>query len=371
MTCDYIQLATPGVQGLTPYVPGKPVEELERELGIDNIIKLASNENPLGPSPKALAAITRQLDQLTRYPDGNGFRLKQALSRHLGVAAEGITLGNGSNDILDLLARAYLTTESEAIYSQYAFAVYPISVQAVGARHQVVPARDYGHDLDAMRERVNAATRLIFIANPNNPTGTWLTQAALEAFIASVPEQVLVVVDEAYAEYVDAPGYASMLPLLPRFPNLVVTRTFSKAYGLAALRVGYSVSHPDVANVLNRVRNPFNVDIFALAAAEAVLQDQDYLQRSQACNRAGLTQLAEGFAALELPFIPSVANFISVRLGPDAGDIYQALLHKGVIVRPLAGYAMPEHLRVTVGTETENARCLQALGDILNNRRVQ
>lgn len=371
MTCDYIQLATPGVQGLTPYVPGKPVEELERELGIANIIKLASNENPLGPSPKALAAITQHLNELTRYPDGNGYRLKQALSRHLGVSAEEITLGNGSNDILDLLARAYLTPESEAVYAQYAFAVYPISVQAVGARHQVAPARDYGHDLAAMRERINDHTRLVFIANPNNPTGTWLTQDALEAFVSDMPERVLVVIDEAYAEYVEAPGYASMLPLLQRFPNVVITRTFSKAYGLAALRVGYSVSHPDVANVLNRVRNPFNVDIFALAAAEAVLNDHDYLQRSLACNRAGLAQLADGFSALGLPYIPSVANFISVQLGPDAGEIYQALLHKGVIVRPLAGYAMPEHLRVTVGTEAENARCLQALQDILAERRAQ
>lgn len=371
MTCDFIQLATPGVQRLTPYVPGKPVEELERELGIANIIKLASNENPLGPSPKARQAITEHLDELTRYPDGNGFRLKQALSKHLKVTADTLTLGNGSNDILDLLARAYLTTDSEAVYSEYAFAVYPIAIQAVGAKAQVAPALDYGHDLAAMRALINDKTRLVFIANPNNPTGTWLNSDALQSFIASVPEQVLVVVDEAYFEYVEAPGYASVLPWLDRYPNLVVTRTFSKAYGLAALRVGYSVSHPDIANVLNRVRNPFNVDVFALAAAEAVLQDQDYLQRSLVCNRDGMAQLEQGCRDLGLSFIPSVGNFISVQVGSQAAAVYQGLLHKGVIVRPLASYAMPEYLRITVGTSEENARCLSALGEVLDGQRRQ
>lgn len=365
MACDYIALAAQGVQKLTPYVPGKPVEELERELGISNIIKLASNENPLGPSPKVLAALDKVKADLTRYPDGNGFTLKQALARHLGVALDTITLGNGSNDVLEIIARAYLSPGDEAIYSQYAFAVYPISVQAVGATAVVTPAINYGHDLQAMAAAVTPKTKLIFIANPNNPTGTWFGKTEWEAFMAKVPESVLVVLDEAYIEYVEDSDALNGLDYGSRYPNLIVSRTFSKAYGLAGLRVGYCVSHPQVANILNRVRQPFNVDSFALAAATAVLDDADYLQRSRQINREGMQQLVQGFKKLELDYIPSAGNFITVHVDREAGPLYQALLREGVIVRPVANYGMPRSLRISIGLPAENARFLQALEKVL------
>jgi histidinol-phosphate aminotransferase len=366
MSCDLIALATPGVQSLTPYLPGKPIDELERELGITNIIKLASNENPLGLSSAVKLVLNRSLDDLTRYPDGNGFELKRALADKLGVDTACITLGNGSNDVLDLLARAFLTPANEAIFSEYAFAVYPIAVQAAGAQAVVTPALDYGHDLDAMLAAITAQTRLIFIANPNNPTGTWLDQESLARFLAKVPENVLVVLDEAYFEYVQEPTYGSGLQWLETYPNLVVTRTFSKAWGLAGLRVGYSISHPQIANVLNRVRNPFNVNSLALCAATRVLADAEYLQASRHCNQKGMAQLETGFKRLGLPFIPSVGNFISVETGTHSASVYEQLLRRGVIVRPLAGYAMPCHLRVTIGTEEENQRFLVTLAAILS-----
>jgi len=366
MSCDFIALATPGVQGLTPYVPGKPIDELERELGITNIIKLASNENPLGPSARVLAALDKVKPELTRYPDGNGFVLKQALSSHLDVAMDGITLGNGSNDVLELIARAFLTAEDEAVFSQYAFAVYPISIQACGARAVMTPALNWGHDLTAMANAITDRTKLVFIANPNNPTGTSFGVAEWEAFMQQVPEQVLVVLDEAYIEYVvDSDGVLNGLDYIQQYPNLIVTRTFSKAYGLAALRVGYSVSHPLVANALNRVRQPFNVDSFALAAATAVLDDSDYLQRSRTVNQQGMAQFEAGFKALGLDYIPSAGNFIMVHFATDAGAIYQKLLREGVIVRPVANYGMPNSLRISIGLEQENQRCLDALGRVL------
>ena len=365
MACDYIALAAQGVQGLSPYVPGKPVEELERELGIANIIKLASNENPLGPSPKVLAALEKVKADLTRYPDGNGFVLKQALSRHFDVAQHTITLGNGSNDVLEIIARAYLAPGDEAIYSQYAFAVYPIAVQAVGATAVVTPAVDYGHDLDAMAAAVTDKTKLIFIANPNNPSGTWFGKLQWETFMAKVPENVLVVLDEAYIEYVEDADALDGLHYIGRYPNLIVSRTFSKAYGLAGLRVGYCISHPQVANVLNRVRQPFNVDSFALAAATAALEDVEYLQCSRQNNRDGMRLLEDGFQNLGLDYIPSAGNFITVHFGRDAAPLYQALLREGVIVRPVANYGMPESLRVSIGLPAENRRFLDALTKVL------
>lgn len=370
MSCDFIALAVPGVQKLSPYVPGKPVEELERELGIRDIVKLASNENPLGPSEAVLAAIDGVKAELTRYPDGNGFVLKQALARHLsrhaGVTESSFTLGNGSNDVLELIARAYLEPGTEAVFSQYAFAVYPIVTQAVGATAVVTPARDYGHDLEAMAAAITDKTRVVFIANPNNPTGTWFGLAAWETFIAAVPENVLVVLDEAYIEYVE-PGAQVLngMDYLSRYPNLIVTRTFSKAYGLAALRVGYAASHPDVANVLNRVRQPFNVDSFALAAAKAALGDEDYLQRSRQLNRSGLQQLQKGFDKLGLDTIPSAGNFITVHVGQSGAELYQRLLREGVIVRPVGNYGLADALRVSIGLEQENQRFLNALGRVL------
>lgn len=363
--CDYIALATTGIKGLHPYQPGKPVDELERELGIRDIVKLASNENPLGPSQIALDAIQHAAKDLARYPDGNGFVLKQALCRHLGVQSNALTLGNGSNDVLDLIVRAYADTESEVIYSQYAFAVYALSTQAVNANAVVVPARDWGHDLDAMLQAITDRTSLIFIANPNNPTGTWLTKAEIHSFLLNVPKHVLVVLDEAYCEYIDEPEYPDGIALMAEFPNLIVTRTFSKAWGLASLRVGYSVSHPDVANILNRVRQPFNVNSFALAAAAAVLNDTDYLAKGKQINKDGLSQVSAGLTSLGLSFIPSVGNFISFDTGRDEMQVYNDLLHKGVIVRPVGNYGMSQHLRVSIGLPEENQRFLDALAQVL------
>ncbi|PKM30320.1 MAG: histidinol-phosphate transaminase [Gammaproteobacteria bacterium HGW-Gammaproteobacteria-11] len=367
MTCDFLSLAQPGVQKLSPYVPGKPVEELAREFGLrpQDIVKLASNENPLGPSPRVIEAIKAALAEMTRYPDGNGFALKSALSERLGVSPAMITLGNGSNDILELITRAFVGPQHEVVFSQHAFAVYPIVTQAVGARAVVVPARDWGHDLEAMAAAITPATRLVFIANPNNPTGTWIDAAALEAFLARVPEQVIVVLDEAYTEYVENGEVPNGMDYLARYPNLLVSRTFSKAYGLAALRVGYAVCQPAIADAMNRVRQPFNVNSLALAAAVATLADADYLAASCKVNREGMAQLEAGFAALGLSWIPSRGNFIAVDLGREASGIYQALLRQGVIVRPVGNYEMPNHLRVSIGLAQENQRFLDVLGQVL------
>ncbi|MBF7729495.1 histidinol-phosphate transaminase [Pseudomonas sp. N040] len=367
MSCDFLALALPGVQKLSPYVPGKPVEELARELDLDpaGIVKLASNENPLGPGGKVLAAIQAALPELTRYPDGNGFALKQALASRYGVTAAQVTLGNGSNDILDLVARAWLAPGLNAVFSQFAFAVYPIATQAAGAEGRAVPARDYGHDLDAMLAAIDANTRVVFLANPNNPTGTWFAAAALERFLAAVPEQVLVVLDEAYIEYAEGSDLPDGLDYLARHANLLVSRTFSKAYGLAALRVGYALSSPQVADVLNRVRQPFNVNSLALTAACAALLDTDYLAASRQLNDAGMLQLEAGLRALGLGWIPSKGNFIAVDFARDTTTLNQALLREGVIVRPVGGYGMPNFLRVSIGTERENSRFLEALAKVL------
>lgn len=362
--CD---LAVPGVQQLVPYVPGKPIEELERELGLTRIIKLASNENPLGPGKKALVAIQATLSQLALYPDGNGFNLKQALARKYGVETGQITLGNGSNEILELVARAFLTTEHEVVFSQHAFAVYPIVTQAVGAKAVVVPAVNYGHDLDAMLQAVNEKTRLVFVANPNNPTGTWVDQSSLERFIKALPETCLCVLDEAYYEFVDSTDPVDSIGWLKKYPNLLITRTFSKAYGLAGLRVGYGLSSPELADILNRVRQPFNNNMLALAAAEAALSDAEHLERTITGNARGMQQLTDGFRKLGLEWIPSHGNFVSVDLKQPGLPVYEALLRKGVIVRPVANYEMPSHLRVSIGTEEENRIFLNALSDILSD----
>lgn len=367
MSCDFLSLALPGVQKLSPYVPGKPVDELARELGLNpaEIIKLASNENPLGPAPLALKAIQEALPELTRYPDGNGFELKQALAARFSFDPSMITLGNGSNDILELLARSFVTPAHEVVFSEHAFAVYPIVTQAVGARPVVVPAKDWGHDLVAMADAITSATQLIFIANPNNPTGTWIERAEFEAFMAKVPERVLVVLDEAYTEYVDAADALNGFDYIARYPNLVVSRTFSKAYGLAALRVGYCISSAVVADVLNRVRQPFNVNSLALAAAVASLSDASYLAESRRVNREGMQQLEEGFRKLGLGWIVSRGNFIAVDVGREAAPVYDNLLRQGVIVRPVAGYGMPNHLRVSIGLAQENQHFLDALTRVL------
>ncbi|MBU2874371.1 histidinol-phosphate transaminase [Marinobacter salexigens] len=367
MAIDYQSLAVKGVQALSPYQPGKPISELARQLGLDPaaIIKLASNENPLGPSKMAIAAAETALTELCLYPDGNGFELKQKLSQRFGVGADQITLGNGSNDVLEVIARCFADASSEVVFSQYAFAVYPIVTQAIGATAVTVPAKDWGHDLDAMAAAVTERTRLVFVANPNNPTGTVHDSGAIEAFLDKIPQNVLVVLDEAYCEYMTGEKDPDGVALLSRFPNLIVCRTFSKAWGLAALRVGYSISSPTIADILNRVRQPFNVNSLALAAATAVLDDEDYLQRSREANTAGLKQLQKAFDEMGLRYIPSSGNFVAVEVGPHAMGVYQALLAQGVIVRPVAGYGMPNHLRVSIGLPAENEQFIDALAKAL------
>ncbi len=357
---DYLSLANPGVSGLQPYQAGKPIEELERELGITNCVKLASNENPLGLSPKAKAAIEAALPDLTRYPDANGFYLKAKLAERFGLDATGITLGNGSNEVIDLLFHTFVGKDDEVVYSQYSFIVYALATQAHGARAVEVPAREWGHDLDAMLGAITEKTKLVCIANPNNPTGTVLSAEALQAFVAKVPSRVLVVIDEAYNEYMDPALRADTASWIQAYPNLVVTRTFSKAYGLAGLRLGFAISTPELAGVLNRVREPFNANSLALIAAQATLVDSDYLARAVKLNRDEMSRYEAFFTRLGLGFIPSSGNFITVDLGKPAAAVYQALLQEGVIVRPIAGYGMPNHLRISIGTEQENDRFFTA-----------
>ncbi len=361
--CD---LAPPHVRAIAPYQPGKPISELARELGLAeaDIVKLASNENPLGPSPLALAAAQDALHDLALYPDGAGFALKAKLSEKFGVAANQIVLSNGSNDVLDMAARAFLSPGTSSVHSEHAFAVYPIATQTVGAQSIVVPARDYGHDLAAMRAAIRDDTRVLWIANPNNPTGTFLPWAEIEAFLESVPLHVLVVLDEAYGEYLPPAERCDTAAWLTRFPNLLISRTFSKAYGLAGLRVGYGLGHPEVIDLLNRVRHPFNVNLPALAAAEAALDDAEFLARSYALNAAGMAQLVAGLAELGIETVPSKGNFLLAKVG-DTARINTELLKRGVIVRPVANYGLPEFLRVSVGLAGQNARFLDAMGAVL------
>jgi len=370
-------LAAPGVRQLHPYLPGKPVSELEREYGVSNIIKLASNENPLGPSPLALKVMRGELDELALYPDGGGFALKQTLAQFHRLAAEQITLGNGSNDVLVLMAEAFLRPGLEAVYSQYCFAVYPIAVEATGATARVAPAltataqQPLGHDLAEISVLVGANTRIVFIANPNNPTGTWLEADTLRAFIAALPPHVLVVVDEAYHEYAISLGVPDASVWLDEFPNLVVMRTFSKAYGLAGIRVGYSLSSADIAGILNRIRQPFNVNSLALAGAQAALSDQAYIRRCVALNQAGVSQLRNGLHALGIETGPTAANFLLADMAQPAGPLDEALLRRGIIVRPVGNYGLPQHLRITVGTNEQNKALLNALHEIMNDGQIE
>lgn len=359
---DNCDLAPPHVRGIAPYQPGKPIAELAREMNLleCDIVKLASNENPLGASPRALAAIENVLMEVARYPDGSGFTLKTALAQKHGVEMNQIVLGNGSNDVLELVARAFLTPQSSAVFSQYAFAVYPLAIQAIGAHGIEAPASHFGHDPEALLAAIATDTRILFIANPNNPTGTLLEPDRLLALIERIPAHVLVVLDEAYTEYLPEEFRSDSVGWLKRFPNLIVTRTFSKAYGLAGLRVGYALASPQAADMMNRVRQPFNVNAFAQAAAVAAMEDIAFLDECLAINRAGMVQLTAGFERLGLEYIPSHGNFVAVRLG-DAAAVNRSLLAQGVIVRPIANYGMPEHLRVSVGLEGENNVFLQAL----------
>jgi histidinol-phosphate aminotransferase len=359
------------VSALQPYIPGKPIDDLVREFGLkpEQVVKLASNENPLGMPASAKRAIEQALGQLGRYPDPGGYALKQAIASQFNVPIEWVTLGNGSNDILELVSLALLVPGDAVVYAQYSFSVYRIATQARGARHIVVPACEYGHDLDAMFDAIDDQTRLVFVANPNNPTGTFLPAAAIERFMqrvqASFGDRVTVVLDEAYNEYIDPEMRVDSVALVKKFSNVVVSRSFSKAYGLAGLRVGYGVSQPPLTNLMARVRQPFNVNALAQAAAIAALHDEDFLRQSAAVNATGKLQLENGFKALGLPYVPSYANFVLVQVGAKALDINQALLKRGVIVRPVGADGLPEWLRVSVGLETENAIFLEALTHVL------
>lgn len=367
MTIDFSKLAVQGVQQLRPYQPGKPIDELAREFGLNpaEIIKLASNENPLGPSEKAIQAIQKELTDLTRYPDGNGFELKKTLGEKLGVDTNQITLGNGSSDILEFVVKTFVNPGDDVVVSQHAFAIYGLVTQMQGGNVIQVPAKNWGHDLEAMAQAITDKTRIVFVTNPNNPTGTWNGKAQLEAFLKAVPERVIVLLDEAYFEYVDKADYPNGIDYLEQYPNLVITRTFSKAYGLASLRVGYGVSCAQLADLMNRVRPPFNVDSLALAAAVACLKDEGYVRQSKALNDQGMAQLEAGFDQLNVNWIPSVGNFICFEIPNRAMEMYQGLLAKGVIVRPVANYEMPNHLRVSIGTEQENQRFLLELKGLL------
>lgn len=363
---DACERAPRWIREFAPYVPGKPASELAREMGLpeSGIVKLASNENPLGPSAKAVAAMQAVLGDIARYPDANGFELKRAICERFGVEMAQVVIGNGSNDVLELAARTFLSPDTSAVYSKHAFAVYPLSVQSIGATGIETPARDFGHDPDAMVAAIRDDTRILFIANPNNPTGTFLTGEAIGDMLARVPRRVVVVLDEAYTEYLpDARRYDS-LAWLREYPNLVITRTFSKAYGLAGMRVGFALAHPDVADLMNRIRQPFNVNAVAQAGAVACLGDEEYVARSRRMNDEGLRQVVAGIGRLGLSHIPSFGNFVCVHVG-EAGAVYRQLLERGVIVRPVGGYAMPEWLRVSIGTPAENERFLAAMGEVL------
>lgn len=362
---QYLTLANTGVQSLSPYQAGKPIEELERELGINNIIKLASNENPFGFPDSAKQAIQKQLNDLTRYPDANGFELKKAIAQKFGLQSEQITLGNGSNDLIELIAHTFASEQDEIIYSQYAFIVYPLITKAINAVAREIPAKNWGHDLAGFAAAINDKTKLIYIANPNNPTGNFLTEKEIDNFLASVPEHIIVVLDEAYTEFTAPNERVNAFGLLKRYSNLVICRTFSKAYGLAGLRVGYMVSNPEIADLFNRVRQPFNCNSLALAAATAVLQDDEFVEKVAQNNRIEMQKYEQFCRQYQLDFIPSKGNFITIDFKQPAAPIYQALLHEGVIVRPIAGYGMPNHLRISIGLAEENQRLFDALVKIL------
>lgn len=371
---NFIDLAVGGIANLSPYQPGKPLEELEREYGITHAVKVASNENPFGPSPKVVEFIQEFLTnpgELARYPDGSGFNLKGKLSQFYGLKPEQLTLGNGSNDVLDIISRCFSGPGDEVIFSQYAFAIYYLSTLSVGATPVITPAQDWGHDLEAMLAAITPKTKLIFVANPNNPTGTCLSGADLENFLDKVPENIVVVLDEAYMEFAghaDSPWkekYEQALPWLQQYPNLIVTRTFSKAYGLASFRVGFSASSPEIADILNRVRQPFNNSILAMETAVVALDDQEFIEKVVQNNWQGMDSVISGCEQLGLSYIPSAGNFICIEVGEQADQIFDQLLYQGVITRPIANYKMPNHLRVSIGSEEENQRMIEAFKVVL------
>jgi histidinol-phosphate aminotransferase len=359
-----VEQALSYVCAISPYQPGKPITELAREMGIpvDKILKLASNENPLGMSPKAKRAVEAAISGIERYPDQ--FELIKAVAERCGVAQSQVVLGNGSNDVLDLIARVFLAPGRSAVFAQHAFAVYPLATLSTGAELIATPAKNYGHDLNAMRVAIRPDTRIVWIANPNNPTGNFLPYREVRAFLEAVPKNVVVVLDEAYNEYLPPSERVDTAAWIADFPNLVVTRTFSKIFGLAGLRVGYALASAEIADLMNRVRQPFNVNNLAIAAAIAALEDHLFVAESYELNRRGMEQLVAGLKRLGLEHIPSHGNFVTFKAG-DGAAVNQKLLKQGVIVRPIAGYDLPEWLRVTIGSEPENSRFLEALEKVL------
>lgn len=352
----------PSLADLPVYQPGRPIEEVARELGLDsvNVIKLASNENPLGPSPRALAAMQQAVTQSHLYPDGNAFYLKRRLAETLGVDTRNLILGNGSNEIIEFLGHALMDKRAEVVVSEYCFAVYPLVTHLFGAKLVTVPAKEYAHDLDAMLAAVTPDTRLVFVANPNNPTGTLASREAVERLVANIPDGVVLVLDEAYIEYLDDPADFISLVRSGGKPNLILMRTFSKIHGLAGLRLGYGIGHPEFIAALERIRQPFNTNAIAQAAALAALEDHDHLEQTRRTNATGLHFLQEQLEGLGLEIIPSHANFVVVKVG-DGNAVFEALQKMGVIVRPMAGYRLPEWIRISVGTAAENARCIDGL----------
>jgi histidinol-phosphate aminotransferase len=359
----------PALASLPVYQPGRPIEEVARELGLsaDSIIKLASNENPLGPSRLGLRAMREALSQVNLYPDGNAFYLKQKLAAKLGVTPANLILGNGSNEVIEMLGHALLTPGVDVVVSQYCFAVYPIVTALFSAKLVVVPAKNYGHDLDAMLAAITPNTRIVFVANPNNPTGTTATPEDLRRFIDAVPSHVVLALDEAYIEFLNEP-----LDLLPEIrngskPNLILMRTFSKIYGLAGTRIGYGIGHPDLIAALEKIRQPFNINSVAQAGALAALDDTKHVEKTRKTNFRGLKLYARTFRKLGLESVPSQANFILVRVG-DGQRAFVELQKLGVIVRPMGGYQLPEWIRISIGTTKENKRCLAALQQVLGSK---
>jgi len=357
---NFFELANSSIRHLTPYQPGKPIEELERELGITSSIKLASNENPFGASPKVTFAAQQALLKTHIYPDGAYYDIKHAISKHLGINANQLTMGNGSENVLELIIKSYLNQNDAAIISEYAFLTIPILLRSYGVDIKVAKAKSWGHDVKTMLNLINDKTRVLFLVNPNNPTGTYTNKADFEYLLSSTPPHVLIVVDEAYAEYISDPDYPDALHYLNKYPNLIITRTFSKVYGLAALRIGYGISSAEIADVLNRARLPFNVNAIAAKAACAAIEDQEFVNKCVKANHEGMKKLETALKKHDLEYIPSLCNFITINVGTGSA-IYEKLLREGVIVRPLVAYNMLAHIRVTIGTAEEIDRFLIAL----------
>ena len=355
----------PFIGDLMPYVPGKPVEELERELGIKDAIKIASNENPLGPSPLAEKAVKEAVSSLNRYPDGDAFYLKEKLARKFGISPETFIFGNGSNDVIDIAARTFMEPGDEAIFGEYAFIVYPIVTQAVGAKGVISPMPDYTHDLRDMYSRITEKTKIIFIANPNNPTGTMVKRAEFEWFLEKVPEDILVLMDEAYFEYVEDKDYPNSLEYQNSGKSILTVRMFSKIYGLAGLRLGYGIAHQDIISNMQRVRQPFNANSLCQVGAMAAIDDIEHIEKTKEVNSEGLTYVTEELKKLDIPYTPSFTNFVLIDLGDNPMPIYNSLLKEGVIVRPVLGYGLKTHLRVTIGLREENEKFIRGITKIL------